>query len=100
MPTPIFNFRLPTSEANQLREVSRVYGAANPSVFLREMVGALCSGDSKRIGEFNARLLQKMGEQLAFDFAQQAARQAAQTIQKPRKREKKGRGATKHAKRV
>lgn len=70
--TPLFAFRLDSVKAQQLRELSRVYGAETPSHFLREMVGAVVSGDPSTVEAFNTRLFQKMGEQLALDFTAKA----------------------------
>jgi hypothetical protein len=69
MPTPLLNFRLPTSERLQLVEMSKLYGAPNVSVFLREMVGAMCSGSAERVRDFNVRLFSKVGEQLALNLS-------------------------------
>lgn len=69
-----------------MREIAKVYGASTGG-FVAEMVGVMCSGDAKRIAEFNTRLMTKMGEQLALDFVQKAEQQA--------KKAKKG--ARKHA---
>lgn len=66
MPTPNFVFRLPTVERAALIEMAKLYGAPNTSAFLREMVGAMCSGDTDRVKAFNLRLFSKVGEQLAL----------------------------------
>jgi len=79
MPTPLFNFRLPTSERLALVEMAKLYGSANVSAFLREMVGAMCSGDVERVRKFNVQLFQKVGEQLALKLtapAEEMAREA------------------------
>lgn len=62
--TPVFTFRLPVEQAAALREMTKIYGAPNASVFLRDMVGSSCSGDSEKIKAFNARLFKAGGEQL------------------------------------
>lgn len=82
MPTPMFNFRLPKADADALRMVAKVYGAPNPSAFLREMVGAVISGEPKKTGDFLSKLMVKMGEQLAFEFAQKATIHAGQQVQR------------------
>lgn len=66
MPSPIFSFRLPHKEADSLREMSKIFGVPNTSMFLREMIGAMCSGDPQRIKDFNAKLIAKAGEQLTL----------------------------------
>ncbi len=66
MPTPNIVFRLPDVERMALVEMSKLYGSENISAFLREMVGAMCSGDAVRVKAFNVRLFSKIGEQLAF----------------------------------
>jgi protein required for attachment to host cells len=78
----MFNFRLPKADADALRMVAKVYGAPNPSAFLREMVGAVISGEPKKTGDFLSKLMVKMGEQLAFEFAQKATKHAGQQVQR------------------
>ena len=70
MPTPMFNFRLPKADADALRMVAKVYGAPNPS------------GEPKKTGDFLSKLMVKMGEQLAFEFAQKATIHAGQQVQR------------------
>jgi hypothetical protein len=76
MPSPIFSFRIKAQDLADVREIAKVYGAPSTGAFIAEMVGAMCSGDAKRISEFNTRLMMKMGEQLALDFQQKAIAQA------------------------
>jgi len=64
MPTPTFTFRLPREEQLALVEMSKVFGAPNPRAFLREMLGAMCSGNAERVRDFNAKLIRAAGEQL------------------------------------
>lgn len=90
MPSPKFSFRLPAEDKKNLLELSKVYGSPSPGAFCAEMVGALCSGNANRVAQFNTKLLQKMGEQLAFDFAQKAAAQAEKSKKRPVKRKKGG----------
>lgn len=66
MPTPLFSFRLQREKAAALREMATLYGSRNPSEFLREMVGAMCSNDLEQVKAFNTRLFQRMGEQLTL----------------------------------
>jgi len=92
MPTPLFNFRLPANERAALVEMSKLYGAAHPSQFLREMVGAMCSGDPVRVQEFNARLVRAAGEQLILKLnapltlSPQKAPQPPARLVKPKKK--------------
>ena len=82
MATPIFNFRLAPEKAKELHELARVYGAANTSVFLRELIGSIVSGDPAQVSAFNTRLFQKMGEQLALDFTAKAESAARETLKR------------------
>lgn len=76
MPTPLFNFRLPKNESKALREVAQAYNGGNVSALLREVVGAIVSGDPQRIAEFNARLVSKLTGQLTLEFLQDTARRS------------------------
>lgn len=87
MATPVFNFRLPVDQANGLREMAKVYGAKNTSDFLREMVGAMCSGQPEQIKAFVGRLIQRAGEQLTLQLT--APLDAVTKAQKPVKKAKK-----------
>ena len=89
MPTPVYRFRLSEADQKNLVDVSKLYGAPNTSVFLREMVSSLCSGDQKRVSEFVTRLIMKMGEQLTLNLVQQAARDSKQSVVRA-KRARKG----------
>lgn len=102
---PIFTLRLPQEVHEQIREMSKFYGAANPRQFLREMVLAMLSGDPGQVAAFNKRLFAGFGEQLTLNLtqqaqeqAQQAAQQAQQSKKKPIKRTGKGKAST-HGKR-
>jgi hypothetical protein len=74
--SPQFSFRLKAEDKASVIELSKVYGAPSPGAFCAEMVSVMCSGDAKRISEFNTRLLTKMGEQLALDFVEKATKDA------------------------
>lgn len=76
VPTPIYHVRMPLEDRKNLVEMAKLYGSAGPAAFLREMVGAICSGDQNRVGEFLKRLLTKMGEQLTLDLMGKAAQDA------------------------
>jgi len=95
MPTPIMNFRLPPPERAALLEMAKLYGAANVSTFLREMVGAMCSGDAKRVRDFNVRLFSKVGEQLALKLSEPAAELDLQAVPSSRTARTKPKARTK-----
>ncbi len=95
MPTPIFNFRLSTDRANSLREMAKVYGSKNTSEFLREMVGAMCSGETEQIKGFVGRLIQRAGEQLTLQLT--APLDAVSEPRKPAKTGRKGKRGGRHA---
>jgi len=88
MPTPTFSFRLPPVEREALVEMAKLYGAPNPRAFLREMVGAMCSGKSERVQEFNARLIRAAGEQLILKLNAPVASLAEPTRKAPVRRVK------------
>lgn len=94
MATPVFNFRLPTDQAAALREVAKVYGSKNTSEFLREMVGAMCSGESEQIKAFVGQLVRKVGEQLTLQLTAplDAIAEPQKPAKKAQKRAKKGKG--------
>jgi Rod binding domain-containing protein len=93
MPTPVYRFRLSHADQKNLNEMAQVFGSPNTSVFLREMVGAMCSGDPPRVSSFTTKLFTSMGEQLALEFAEKAKKQANQAKKSPVKSKLKGRGA-------
>lgn len=70
----MLNFRLGGPERATLFEVSKLYGAPSVSEFLREMVGAICSGDMARIQAFNVKLFERVGGQLALQLTVPAAK--------------------------
>jgi uncharacterized protein (UPF0297 family) len=80
--SPTFTFRLPAKDLEDVREIAKIYGATSTGGFIAQLVGAMCSGDAKRISEFNTRLMTKMGEQLALDFVAKAEEQAKQRVKK------------------
>jgi hypothetical protein len=98
MPTPHITFRLHPDKAKTLREMAKVFGSPTASDFLREMVGAMCSGNVEEVKAFVGRLIQRSGEQLTLQLnasldvvakAPEAPRKARKTSRKPRK-ERKG----------
>jgi len=67
--SPVFTFRLPVEQADQLRGIARVYSdSGSCGILLRDMVGASLSGDAGTMAAFNRRLLGRLGEQLTFDL--------------------------------
>jgi len=94
MPTPIFSFRLPLVERENLVEMSKVYGAPNPRAFLREMVGAMCSGDPLRVREFNVKLIHAAGEQLVLRLHGPVPGKLVPLPKKGRKKKRGRRGTT------
>ena len=66
MPTPHFSFRLPAEKAEALREIAKIYGSANTSEFLRDLVSAIVAGEPSQLKAFYARLIAKAGEQLTL----------------------------------
>lgn len=71
MPTPLYRFRLAKPDQDALAHMSKIYGAPNASVFIREMVTSMCSADPQKAGEFLARLMEKVTGQLALPLGQQ-----------------------------
>lgn len=93
--TPNCVFRLPSEERASLDEMAKIFGAANTSAFLREMVGAMCSGKTERVAEFNAKLIRAAGEQLILKLnaplGPVALPEASKVLSLPVKRKKKRR---------
>lgn len=85
MPTPTFTLRLPKKTQDDIADLAKVYGAANPRAFAREILEVVTSGDLERIKGFNQRLLMRMGEQLSLRLntaMDQAAAAAVDTLAK------------------
>jgi hypothetical protein len=93
--SPIFSFRLPAKDLEDVREIAKVYGAPSTGAFIAQLVGAMCSGDAKRISEFNTRLMTKMGEQLALDFVEKATKDAKKRAKEAKRPLKQGKGPLK-----
>lgn len=85
MPTPLFVFRLPEDSAKKLRELALLYNGGNPSALLRDMVGAVVSGEPKRVSEFLQLLMHRMGEQLLIDFNAKVEAKKAAAVKRKRK---------------
>jgi hypothetical protein len=75
--TPNLVFRLPLAERAQLDMMAKLYGSPSVSAFLREMVGAMCSGDDSRASAFNVRLMEKATGQMALALQVEAQRKAS-----------------------
>lgn len=84
MPTPHFNFRLARDKAAALHQMAKIYGAPSTSEFLREMVGAMCSGQPDQVRAFVGKLIAKAGEQLTLQLT--APMDAAVAALKPKKK--------------
>lgn len=98
--TPIFAFRLAKPDRERVEEMARLYGSPNASVFAREMVTAICSGDQARVYAFQLRLSEKLTGQLQLEFQQkrdaelkELRQELQQQVAKPRKPAKRGKGA-------
>jgi hypothetical protein len=76
MPTPPFTVRLPDKEREMLRTMARIYGSPNCSVFLRELIAAMLSGDEKLAGAFYSRLVERVTGQIALDLQFEAKKKA------------------------
>jgi hypothetical protein len=57
--------------------MAKLYGSPSVSAFLREMVGAMCSGDDSRASAFNVRLMEKATGQMALALQVEAQRKAS-----------------------
>lgn len=93
MPTPTFALRLSKKTQDDLAALAAVYGSPNPRAFAREILEVVTSGDMERITAFGARLVERMGGQMAFLMTAQvdapASSHGARTTRntrKPRKR--------------
>ena len=75
--TPNLVFRLPFAERAQLDSMAKLYGSPSVSAFLREMVGAMCSGDESRASAFNVRLMERATGQMALALQVEAHRKAS-----------------------
>lgn len=90
---PIFNFRLEKPRADKLREVSRIFGAVNPSVFVRELIGTIIGGTPDEIGSFLGRLQQALTNQIMEEMQRAASRHAVPEVPLlPKPRVLKGKG--------
>jgi len=80
---PGFTFRLPTVQADALREMAKTYSETGScGVLLREMVGALISGDPRQIGEFNAKLMDRLTRQMALQLETDMKRKARAEVKR------------------
>lgn len=74
--SPLFNFRLPEVDQQKVATMARVYGAATPSAFVREMVVAMCSEDVAQAHAFIGRLMERITGQMTLEFQQRALEEA------------------------
>lgn len=93
--SPILGIRLPEESKKTLREIAGIMGTT-PSGFARELLEVTLSGEPKLIGDFNARLIQKLGEQMTLVLYAQAKEQTDKKVVQdvrplPRKQGKKAR---------
>jgi hypothetical protein len=80
---PRLGVRFSKEELVQLRELSVSYGSPTMSDFVRELVGAVISGDPSAVMAFVNRLVDRVGGQMALNVVVDYTPQAAQTAQKP-----------------
>jgi hypothetical protein len=73
-----------------LKRVAKTYGAKSVSEFLRDMIGAMCSGDQERLVRFQSRMMERMQRQMVL----QLHAEAVAVPDKARKRERGRRGTT------
>jgi len=95
MPTPLYALRLPQKTQDDIAELAKVYGAPTGRAFAREILEVMTSGDMEKVKAFNARLVQKVGEQLTLKF--NAMVDAASEPQKQAKKGQKGKKGGWHA---
>lgn len=70
MPTPIFAIRLEPAVRAKLTTLAKVYGSPTPGAFAREILTVVTSGDLRLVGEFNARLMDKIQGQFALGITE------------------------------
>lgn len=87
--TPLFAFRLGKPERLKLVEMARIYGSPTPSAFVREMVSAICSGETGAANGFLGRLGEKLTGQMTLELQQQAMQDAAKGPARRVKRRKR-----------
>jgi len=83
MPQQLYAFRLPPETVSAIHEMAAIYGAPNSRSFVRDMLGAMTSGDIERINEFNGRLMRGIGEQLILQLTTTPAQATAVAVPVP-----------------
>ena len=94
MPTPVYRFRLALEDQEKLLEMAKMFGSPNTSAFLREMVGAMCSGEQKRVMDFVQRFMAAVDRQVQMDFMK--GLQAGKPASVPKETPRKGKVRAKH----
>lgn len=75
--------------------MAKVFGSTHVSGFLREMIGAMCSGDPQRVQDFNAKMIRATGEQLVLKLNALVPIPAkARPVAKKRPKPRRGRRGT------
>ena len=64
METPVFTIRLSDADRELVRKMAETYGAPNVSVFIRELLLAMCSGDDSKAAAFTGKLASGMALQM------------------------------------
>ena len=95
METPLYRLRLSKELQKKVVAIGKIYGAPNTSVFVRELLVAVCGGDLSAAQAFQSRLAEKLTGQMQLELvaAQERAARAQQPHQKRRSRVKGGRHA-------
>lgn len=81
---PRITIRMDEQDIAHLRDASRVYGAADVSAFVREMLHAVLSADVNERLRYVHALAVKLGEQLTLPLSEAA--RTTRTARKPRKK--------------
>lgn len=96
MPTPLFNFRLPQTEAARLHEVATIYFGkkGKASEFVRTLLSAVLSGDTTRLANFLTTLQERMTGQMHLELREVVEREVRKRTgaAPPRKRRLKRKG--------
>lgn len=92
MPTPVFTLRLSREDRKNLERVSKVCGFPHAATFAAFTLGAICSGDEKRLQEYLANLVRGISGQLSLQLIQQPVWKAvkgARRVKRPPRRPKR-----------
>jgi hypothetical protein len=92
MATPVFTLRLPPQDRKNLEQVSRICGFPSAGSFASFTLGAICSGDEKRLQEYLANLVRGISGQLSLQLIQQpvwkavkGARRGKRPLRRPKR---------------